>query len=102
MYESIKEWIDVPVKLRPFEKRTGSGDKVFKPEVSIKTYPVHEAKYVRNSLGADVLTNHHFYVDGPTQVTLKDEVLVDNEWLPIQAIDVFFRNGAPDIKVVHA
>lgn len=101
MYESLKEWMDVQVTIRPFEKRDGAGDKFFKNPVSILTYPVFEAKYVRNSLGADVLTNHHFYIDGDKQVSILDEVQIDNEWLPIQAIDTFFKDGKPDIKVVH-
>ncbi len=101
MYESLKEWMDVPVSIRPFEKRSGTGDKTFKEPITIDSYPVFEAKYVRNSLGADVLTNHHFYIDGNKQISILDEVQVDSEWLPIQAIDTFFRRGKPDIKVVH-
>lgn len=101
MYESVKEWLNVPIKLRPFSKRNGAGEKIFFEFVSINSYPVFEAKYVRNTLGADVLTNHHFYIDGSNSVSVLDEVQVDGEWLPIQAIDTFFRLGKPDIKVVH-
>lgn len=101
MYNSLKEWINVPFNIRRFEKRDGAGDKSFYDPVVIDTYPVFEAKYVRNSLGADVLTNHHFYIDGSHPITVLDEVQVDGEWLPIQSVDVYFRNGKPDIKVVH-
>lgn len=101
MYNSLKEWMNVPVIIRPFKKRDGAGDKIFDAPATVKSYPVYEVKYVRNALGADVLSSHHFHVDGDTQVSALDEVFVDSDWLPIQAIEVFFRNGKPDIKVVH-
>ena len=101
MFSSIKDWMNVPVSVKPFDKRSGSGDKIFKDVIAVKAYPVYEVKYVQNSLGADVLSSHHFYIDGNVSLSALDEVLVDSEWLPIQAVEVFFRNGVPDIKVVH-
>lgn len=94
--------MEVPVNIRPFDKRDGAGDRLFKEPITVYTYPSFNVEYVRNALGAEVLTNHHFYIDGSVDVSCLDEVQVNSEWLPVQAIEVFFRDGVPDIKVVHA
>lgn len=102
MYDSIKDWLNVDLVIRQFIKRDGAGDKTFKEPITVASYPVFETKLVRNSLGVDVSTSHHYYVNGNVIVSVLDEVRVDDKWLPIQAIDVFYRDGLPDIKVVHA
>lgn len=102
MYDSIKDWLNVDLTIRQFIKRDGAGDKTFKKPITVASYPVFETKLVRNSLGVDVSTSHHYYVDGNVAVSVLDEVQADDKWLPIQAIDVFYRDGLPDIKVVHA
>lgn len=102
MYDSIKDWLDVPLYVRKFDKRDGAGDKQFKSTVLVDTYPVIETKYVRNQLGAEVLSNSHFYMDGTTDISIMDEVQFDDgDWLQILSIEVFYRNGRPDLKVVY-
>lgn len=101
MFDSIKDWLDVPTQFKPFERRDGAGDKHFKPVISIDSYPVHEFKLIRNSLGVEVLSSSHYYIDGSHNISILDEVLVDGVWMPIQSIGTYFREGHPDIKVVY-
>lgn len=100
MYESLREWINVPITVKPFEKRTGSGDKLFGKSYDTLAYPVYETKVVRNKLGVDVESNQQLYVDGSERIAELDEVTFDGQDLPVQAIRAFYRNGVPDIKVV--
>ena len=101
MYESLKEWIDVPVTVKPFVKRTATGDKVFGDSYTVLCYPQGEVNIVRNWQGVEVVSHNHLYVDGNTQITKLDNVVFENEDLPVQAISTFYRDGKPDIKVVY-
>lgn len=101
MYESLKSWINVPVTVLPFEKRLGTGDKVFGESYTLDTYPVSKEEVVRNDKGVDVVSHRQLYLDGSSKIHRHDKVLFEDEELPIQAIHTFYRNGAPDIKVVY-
>lgn len=101
MYESIKPWINVPVTVKPFIKRTATGDKVFGESYDILCYPQGEVNIVRNWQGVEVVSHNHLFVDGDTKITKLDNVIFENEDLPVQAISTFYRNGKPDIKVVY-
>lgn len=102
MFDSIKSWLDVPLYVRKFDKRDGAGDKSFKNTIVVDTYPVIETKYVRTPQGAEVLSSSHYYMEGSTDISVMDEVqLDDGDWLQILSIEVFYRNGRPDLKVVY-
>lgn len=101
LYDSLKPWINVPVAIRPFRKRSGTGDKLYKDTVDTLCYPHGHTKIVRNYLGADVVSQTQLYVDGSTAVSTLDNVIFEAEEYPIQAIDTFYRDGKPDIKVVY-
>ncbi len=101
MYDSLKAWIDVPVIVKPYIKRSATGDKVFGEERTILCYPQGEVNIVRNWQGVEVVSHNHLYVDGNTEITKLDNVIFEGEDLPVQAISTFYRNGKPDIKVVY-
>jgi hypothetical protein len=101
MYESLKRWLDVPVTVKPFLKRTGAGDKMFGTPYTIHVYPVSKEEKVRNAGGVEIISNSQLYVDGSTVIHRLDNVLFEGDELPIQAIHVFYRNGVPDLKVVY-
>lgn len=101
MYDSIKPWINVPVTVKPFLKRGATGDKIFGESYSIMCYPQGEVNIVRNWQGVEVVSHNHLYVEGNTVITKLDNVIFENEELPVQAISTYYRNGKPDIKVVY-
>ena len=101
MYESIKPWINVPVTIHPFVKRSATGDKVFGEPYEIKCYPQGEVNIVRNWQGVEVVSHNHLFVEGDTKVTKLDSITFENETLPVQAISTYYRDGKPDIKVVY-
>ena len=101
MYESIRPWINVPVTVKPYLKRSATGDKLFGPEYQILCYPQGEVNIVRNWQGVEVVSHNHLFVDGNTCISKLDNVVFENEDLPVQAISTYYRDGVPDIKVVY-
>ena len=101
MYDSIRKWINVPITVKPYIKRSATGDKIFGESYDILCYPQGEVNIVRNWQGVEVVSNNHLYVAGDTQISKLDNVVFENEELPVQAISTYYRNGVPDIKVVY-
>ena len=101
MYESLKPWLNVPVVVKPYVRRSATGDKIFGPSYEVMCYPQGEVNIVRNWQGVDVVSHNHLYIDGSIQITKLDNVVFEDEELPVQAISVYYRDGKPDIKVVY-
>lgn len=101
MFQSVREWINVPVTVMPFLKRTATGDKEFGEAYEVLCYPQGEVNIVRNWQGVEVVSHNHLHVDGNTNITKLDEVIFEGEQLPVQAISTYYKNGVPDIKVVY-
>ena len=101
MYESIKPWINVPVVIKPYLKRSATGDKLFGEAYEVLCYPQGEVNIVRNWQGVEVVSHNHLFMDGNAKVTKLDNVIFEDNELPVQAISTYYRDGKPDIKVVY-
>ena len=101
MYNSLKAWINVPIIIKPFIKRSATGDKVFGEEIHTKCYPQGEVKIVRDWQGVEVVSHNHLHVEGDTQVTELDDIVFEGKSYPVKAVSAFYRNGVPDLKVVY-
>jgi len=101
MYDSLKDWINVPVTVKPFKGRSATGDKIFGEPYEILCYPQGEVNIVRNWQGVEVVSHNHLHVDGNAAITKLDSIVFEGEELSVQAISVFYRDGVPDIKVVY-
>lgn len=101
MYESLKPWINVPCQIKPFIKRTGTGDKVFGDAVNALCYPESDIKHIVDASGAEVVSTTQLYVDGTQEIKVTDEVIFEGATRAIQRINSFYRNGVVDIRVVY-
>ena len=101
MYDSLKSWVNIPYQIKPFDKRTGTGTKLFKDTVDALCYPKSEAELVTDSKGAEVVSTTQLYIEGSTTITVLDNVIFEDEERPIKKIATFYRDGKPDIKVVY-
>lgn len=101
MYSSLKEWLDVPITIKPFIKRTATGDKVFGEPVHVLCYPRGEVNIVRNWQGVEVVSHNHLHVEGDTSVTELDNIIFEDKEYSVQAVSTYYRDGKPDIKVVY-
>jgi len=101
MYESLKPWLNIPAKILPFVKRTGTGSKEFGEAFDIKCYILGESEVVKDQDGKEVVSNTQVYVNGLTTVTVMDRIVLDDGEHDIIKISAFYRDGKPDIKVVY-
>jgi hypothetical protein len=101
MYESLREWMNIPIVVTPCTGRNARGDKIMGKAFTVDSYPVSEIKLVRNANGVDVVSSRHHYIDASASISLLDNILFEGEDLPIQAIETFYRAGKPDILVVY-
>lgn len=101
MYESLKQWMDIPLGIKPFIKRTGTGSKEFGELITVKCYPHADLKVVRNYNDEEVVSSTQLYIDGDTAIKKHDIVVFEEEEFTIQKIGTYYRNGKPDLKVVY-
>lgn len=101
MYNNLKDWINVPVAIKSFIKRSGTGDKEYSESVSSVCYPLAEVKVVVNNAGTEVVSNNQLYFDGSISVTDMDAVIFEGKEYEVKAVSTFYRGGTPDIKVVY-
>lgn len=101
MYSSIKPFANIPMQIRPYIKRTSTGDIEYGELINVLCYPVKETKLVRNYLGTEVVSNTQLYIDGSISVNKLDSIVFDGEERPIYSIDEYYRDGFKDIKVVY-
>ena len=101
MYESLKEWINLPAQIKPFIRRNGTGTKLYGDAVDIKCYAEGKVTTVTDSKGAEVVSNKQLYIDGSVPIAELDCIIFENSEHSIKSINTFYRNGKPDIKVVY-
>ena len=101
MFDNLRPWINVPISIKPFVKRTGTGDKEFGEMYPDKCYPESQIVVVKDSTGSDVTSNTHLYMDGTSSVKALDVILFEGREWPVHTVSTFYRNGVADIKVVY-
>ena len=101
MYASLKKWINVPYKYRPFLRYNGAGVKQLDSPVESLCYPVDDVKLVTDVSGIQKVSTKQLYVFGSEDIKVNDTVLIDNDERSILRITGYYRNGIVDIKVVY-
>ena len=101
MYDSLKPWMNLPVQIKPFVKRTGTGTKLYNDPVDILCYAEGKVQVVTDDTGTEVVSNKQLYVDGTVAISELDCVIFEGIEKNIKAISTFYRNGKADIKVVY-
>ena len=101
MLKSLKSWINLPVVIRPYQGRTGTGAKQFGANINTLCYAEGAVKVVTNSEGKEAVSTKQLYVDGASAVSELDNVIFEGRESAINAVSCFYRNGVVDIKVVY-
>lgn len=101
MYNSIKQWMNIPVTIKRFNKRDGTGAITFLGPVDSKCYVDGKVQVITNSLGVEVISTRQLYVDGSTEIAELDNVIFEGKELPVKGVSTFYENGLPDLKVVY-
>jgi hypothetical protein len=101
MYKSLLKWVNVPFSIKPFIKRSGTGEPVYGQLEEALCYPVAKTEKVVSMAGAEVLSSHQLYLKGTTRIDAKDKVVFEGTERDIKSIQSFYRNGVVDCKVVY-
>ena len=101
MYESLKEWLNLPAQIKPFIRRNGTGTKLYGNAVDVQCYAEGKVAVVTDSTGAEVVSNKQLYFDGSVTISELDCIVFEGFEKSIKSIGIFYRNGKPDIKVVY-
>ena len=101
MYESLKEWLNLPAQIKPFIRRNGTGTKLYGDAVDIQCYAEGKVVVVTDNAGAEVVSNKQLYIDGSVTISELDCIVFEGSEKNIKSIGTFYRNGKPDIKVVY-
>lgn len=101
MFDSIKDWLNVPIQINKFVKRDGDGVKQTGDVIDTYCCPYSEYKVITNFDGAEVVSKHQVYVAGSVNVEPKDTLLFEQVVYTIQHIGTFYKDGVPDLKVVY-
>lgn len=101
MYESIKEWLNLPAQIKPFIRRNGTGTKLYGDAVDIQCYAEGKVTTVTDNTGTEVVSSKQLYIDGSIAISELDCIIFEGSEKSIKSIGTFYRNGKPDIKVVY-
>ena len=101
MFNSLKEWLDIPVVIKPYLKRTGTGTKEFGASRSELCYAEGEVKSITNKDGKEIKSMKQLYLDGKVTISELDNVVFEDRESEIVSIGYFYRNGLVDLKVVY-
>ena len=102
MYESTKEWVNIPAQLKIFKGRTGSGSKSYDNPVDILVYPVKKNKIVTDEKGAEFVSSTQNYVDGSISLRASDISGFEEKEHIIGRVSSFYREGRCDIRVGYS
>lgn len=101
MFDSIKAWLNIEAKIKPFKKRLNDGTKEFDNEIEVYCYLASEAVVVKDADGREVTSNTQMYIKGSQELDPRDEVFVEGKYHSIKSIGKYYRNKVVDIKVVY-
>lgn len=100
MYNSLKAWACIPVIIKPFVKRTGTGSKIYGEPICTTCYADGKVKVVTDNTGTEVVSNKQLYIDGSIQITEMDCVVFEGAERSIKSLSTFYDKGRPSIRVV--
>lgn len=93
--------MDLPVTIKPYIKRSGTGQKIYGPNINTLCYAEGKVVVVSDSSGAEVVSNMQLYLDGPVEINELDAIIFDKHEKSIKSIGTFYRKGVADLKVVY-
>jgi hypothetical protein len=98
---SLKSWLDVPLRINTFLSADGAGDKSYSAPVDVLCYPVYMTVKTVNKEGTEIVSNTQLYLDGIVAISTMDTVVLNGTTYVIKHLSGFSRNGVPDIWVVY-
>jgi hypothetical protein len=100
MYNSLIPWLNIPVTIKPFEKRDGTGAITYGAERTELCYPAALPQIVKDDSGEEVISSTTLYFKGETVVDIMDKIIFEGEEYDIISINNHYREGKVDCRTV--
>lgn len=103
MYNTLKNWMDIPCSIQHCIGTNDFNDKVYADPISTLGYVEGSIKQVVDSLGDEVVSMSTVYIDGSECENLTTSDILSVEGVPrkILALNAFYAKGIVDIWVVY-
>jgi len=101
MYASLKDWMNLPLKIKPFKKRTGDGTRLYYDDIDTFCYAEGKVQLTTGSSGAEVVSKKQLYVEGNVQISSLDNIIFDDFECDIISVENFYDINGISLKVVY-
>lgn len=100
MYNSLKEWLNIPVKIKPFVKINGAGDKTYGTPVDAMCYVENKVSVTTDLSGNDIITTIQLFFDNSVSIKHADAITFDNKDYNVKTVNKYYRKGIVDMVVI--
>lgn len=102
MYKSLKQWLNIPIVIKPFIKRSGTGQKIYGDPIAAKCYAVGKIETITDDKGVEVISKIQLYFDGNVKISSNDAIIFNEAEKSILSIGYLYdTKGSIDLKVVY-
>lgn len=103
MFKTLRQWMTIPIVIKPFVKYSGTGDPEYSADVDTKCYVSGKTTIVTTADGKEEVSNLQLYLPGEVAIKETDAVTLNNDVYRIKAIGPFYdgNTGEVSIRVVY-
>jgi hypothetical protein len=102
MFKSLKNMCNIPIIIKPFDKRDGANNRLYKPDINALCYAEGKILKVVNNSGIEVVSQKQLYMANDlVTVGINDTVIFEGKEYPVKALGPYYDKGAIDIQVVY-
>lgn len=100
MFESLHSWLNIPLKIKPFIRRDGTGEAIYGEVIDTKCYAQGKVTLVRDVHGNDIVSQLQLYIDGNVPIKVTDKVIFNGEKYNIKALGPYYDGNTGEISIV--
>lgn len=100
MFESLRNWLSIPLKIIPFVRRDGTGEAIYDEAINTKCYAQGKVTLVRDVYGNDVVSQLQLYIDSCVPIKVTDKVSFNGSDYNIKALSPYYDGNTGDISIV--
>ncbi len=99
MYNSLKQWLKVPVKIKPYQGMDGAGNYEYYEPISTVCYPDIQYETVKDEQGAEVVAQTVLYFDSTETINSKDIIVFNNEEYEVKSINPYYDGNTGKLSI---
>lgn len=100
MFKSLRGWLTVPIVIKPFDRRDGTGKPSFLDDVTTMCYPQGNITMVDDVNGNEVISKLQVYLDGNEELKITDVLVFRGEDHVIKSIGPVYDGNTGDVDML--